>query len=386
MDAEKGCILKAEMAKKNLHTKRGLSNDHVFPNSQLQVNNLTNTYLSNSYMPYPSMNGIQPNGYEANSTFVSGTTKRMVNMQKENPDVFFLNNPAHLPSDLLTNQEYPFDTGYSPSSVVLAKPALKKLNSNASSASSSNLHDTNSQSFNNRFDNTFSSHPGLMERSNSWSSTRSDRSSACIMNDRDGRNDMVCGLVRSSSIGSNVSFADKSLLKSGEETNSSYGYLTPPPGCAERGFNSALYPSESLLPNRLLASPINLPSGIIAGLTSGSVVLDPIASLVPCPHPLGGPEGNHINNFVYITNLPINFNEEDIRSFFKIFPGYKGFGIRHRASGPTCFVEFEDAGYAATALHELDSFQFGNKTFNHRQSALRIPLALRSTGNSNLIN
>ncbi|KAL7753345.1 hypothetical protein RI367_001120 [Sorochytrium milnesiophthora] len=60
VDAEKGCVLKAEMAKKNLHTKRGLSNEFFHP--AFQQYNMVNMGMAlpmPPQVPYPTAAGQQ---------------------------------------------------------------------------------------------------------------------------------------------------------------------------------------------------------------------------------------------------------------------------------------------------------------------------------------
>ncbi|KAI9633359.1 uncharacterized protein MKK02DRAFT_39340 [Dioszegia hungarica] len=65
-------------------------------------------------------------------------------------------------------------------------------------------------------------------------------------------------------------------------------------------------------------------------------------------------------NTLYIGNLPAisppthppNFLEESLRSLFARLPGFKRMSFRQKINGPMCFVEFEDVGYATLAIKE----------------------------------
>ncbi|CAJ0822949.1 17055_t:CDS:2 [Entrophospora sp. SA101] len=93
VDAEKGSVLKAEMAKKNLHTKRGLSNEQ----NNSSVNSVASTVsavglplLPPSTKRFPTPGSINTNPYEA----FNGVPPFA---------------PPPLPSDLLSPQDYGYD-------------------------------------------------------------------------------------------------------------------------------------------------------------------------------------------------------------------------------------------------------------------------------------
>lgn len=58
-------------------------------------------------------------------------------------------------------------------------------------------------------------------------------------------------------------------------------------------------------------------------------------------------------NTLYVGNLPPSANEEELRSLFKHCFGYRRLSFRPKASGPMCFVEFEDIACATAALETL---------------------------------
>ncbi|EGG02865.1 cell wall integrity protein scw1 [Melampsora larici-populina 98AG31] len=71
VDAEKGCILKAELAKKNLHTKRGLSNEASAP---LTVSTPAFSFNGGYFNPFsPSGDPFSPNNKSNNVNSDSGT-------------------------------------------------------------------------------------------------------------------------------------------------------------------------------------------------------------------------------------------------------------------------------------------------------------------------
>ncbi|KAI0686493.1 hypothetical protein BC835DRAFT_1420328 [Cytidiella melzeri] len=68
-------------------------------------------------------------------------------------------------------------------------------------------------------------------------------------------------------------------------------------------------------------------------------------------------------NTLYVGNLPASntpggspspYLEERLRDLFSRRPGYRKLCFRHKSNGPMCFVEFEDVPHAAKALSELN--------------------------------
>lgn len=73
-------------------------------------------------------------------------------------------------------------------------------------------------------------------------------------------------------------------------------------------------------------------------------------------------------NTLYVGNLPLNTNEEELRIMFSKCPGYKRLSFRTKSNGPMCFVEFEDIQYATIALQELH----GNPLSNSVKGGIRL--------------
>ncbi|CAO3703806.1 unnamed protein product [Rhizopus stolonifer] len=88
-------------------------------------------------------------------------------------------------------------------------------------------------------------------------------------------------------------------------------------------------------------------------------------------------------NTLYVGNLPPNANEEELKAMFSKCAGYKRLSFRNKSNGPMCFVEFEDAIYAAQALQDLH----GNPLSNSVKGGIRLsfsknPLGVRQTNAS----
>ncbi|KAJ1327093.1 hypothetical protein BSLG_010440 [Batrachochytrium salamandrivorans] len=187
----------------------------------------------------------------------------------------------------------------------------------------------------------------------------------------------------------------------------------------ERGFNSILYNSESLLTGRFqnfhlgdnlnsnalgnngssalgssnnnnvhgngsvhghihasqvdrsgVQSQYNYSSSFPGSLTNGSATVPFIS----------GMDQNPPCNTLYVGNLPHDASEEELRQIFSVQPGFKRLCFRTRANGPMCFVEFESVDYATAALFQL----YGNHLSNSTKGGIRLsysknPLGVRQS-------
>ncbi|SAL95761.1 hypothetical protein [Absidia glauca] len=61
-------------------------------------------------------------------------------------------------------------------------------------------------------------------------------------------------------------------------------------------------------------------------------------------------------NTLYVGNLPPNTNEDELNDLFSKLPGYKRMCFRNKPQGPMCFVEFDDVLLATNALNELQGY------------------------------
>lgn len=87
-------------------------------------------------------------------------------------------------------------------------------------------------------------------------------------------------------------------------------------------------------------------------------------------------------NTLYVGNLPYNTDEDELRTLFATrCLGYKRLSFRQKANGPMCFVEFDDVYCATQALQEL----YGNPLSNSIKGGIRLsfsknPLGVRGHG------
>ncbi|CDH49352.1 rna binding protein [Lichtheimia corymbifera JMRC:FSU:9682] len=65
-------------------------------------------------------------------------------------------------------------------------------------------------------------------------------------------------------------------------------------------------------------------------------------------------------NTLYVGNLPSNTSEDELRQLFVQCLAFKRMSFRNKAQGPMCFVEFEDVVYATQAMNELQGYCLSN--------------------------
>ncbi|UKZ88419.1 uncharacterized protein TrAFT101_004179 [Trichoderma asperellum] len=96
--------------------------------------------------------------------------------------------------------------------------------------------------------------------------------------------------------------------------------------------------------------------------------------------PANSTDENPPCNTLYVGNLPIDADEEELKAMFSKQRGYKRLCFRTKQNESMCFVEFEDNSFAARALHEL----YGEKLHNSTEDGIHLsysknPLGVRSS-------
>ncbi|KAK6093857.1 hypothetical protein MT418_005691 [Batrachochytrium dendrobatidis] len=175
----------------------------------------------------------------------------------------------------------------------------------------------------------------------------------------------------------------------------------------ERGFNSALYNSDSLLTGRFqnfhlgdgLGNNHNNGNSMINGIGNyaihssdrtagangnqsqysysssfpGTTMATNNAGAIPF---ISGMDQNPPCNTLYVGNLPHDALEEELRQIFTVQSGFKRLCFRTRANGPMCFVEFESVDYATAALFQL----YGNHLSNSTKGGIRLSYSKNPLG------
>ncbi|KAG8745545.1 hypothetical protein FRC10_007723 [Ceratobasidium sp. 414] len=101
----------------------------------------------------------------------------------------------------------------------------------------------------------------------------------------------------------------------------------------------------------------------------------------------GATDQNPPINTLYVGNLPTTsgqthssaFLEESLRALFSRSPGYRKLCFRQKTNGPMCFVEYEDVNYATRALNEMYGHTLGGLVKGGiRLSFSKNPLGVRT--------
>lgn len=96
--------------------------------------------------------------------------------------------------------------------------------------------------------------------------------------------------------------------------------------------------------------------------------------------PVNPADQNPPCNTLYVGNLPMDAQEDELRRIFQAVRGYRRMCYRSKANGPMCFVEFEDVGCATRAMNDM----YGKTLSNSRKGGIRLsfsknPLGVRNT-------
>lgn len=85
-------------------------------------------------------------------------------------------------------------------------------------------------------------------------------------------------------------------------------------------------------------------------------------------------------NTLYVGNLPLNADDDELRLLFLQCEGFKRLSFKTKPNGPMCFVEFEDVGCAREAMDSLYGTLLSSSTKGGiRLSFSKNPLGVRNT-------
>lgn len=127
--------------------------------------------------------------------------------------------------------------------------------------------------------------------------------------------------------------------------------------------------------------------------SSNNPMLPDLSLLARVPPPVNPADQNPPCNTLYVGNLPPDTTENELRTLFRLQPGFKRLSFRTKQTngvsshhGPMCFVEFDDVALATRALAELygRTLPRQNANNNHkggiRLSFSKNPLGVRGPG------
>ncbi|KAI7904002.1 uncharacterized protein BX663DRAFT_542300 [Cokeromyces recurvatus] len=338
IDQEKGTMLKAEMAKKNLHIKRG-STTQTTSSSSSSSSSTSTTIAPQSQLqlqpPPPPPPPPPPISSSSTTTTTSSSNNNnsntfMMTTSLTMPDslknMHQRNYPPHLPSDLFSPQDYKNDLFIEPS---IISPTLNDSFFGIRS-SSFDHHDLGFISSN----RAFGLIPTNEQQHNHLHSHYYPPHHHHFMNEQENRID-----------------------------SNSYHYL------------SKLTPSihdNKILEQELLRLSL-LSSNQQELRLNPKLTANPADQNPPC-------------NTLYVGNLPLNTLEDELRHLFSNCRGYRRMCFRTKSQGPMCFVEFEDIGFASQALNDLQ----GQKLSNSIKGGIRLsfsknPLFIKPNKENNMM-
>ncbi|KAJ3054691.1 hypothetical protein HK097_001098 [Rhizophlyctis rosea] len=360
VDAERGCVLKAEMAKKNLHTKRGLSNDHPIMNGSFSLNH---------FGPIPRRNSTKDGGIFAADPFYMGTSPSVSRDLFGAPD---FPSPFEVPYDvesLLSRSspgtfESPIAGSYS--DYIDARPTLSAgLVTGRPTVLDPQSYE--SRPFPELLDNTPPGPPHLMARAHSFSERSFERGFSSALFNSDSLLTRIGSISLNGSTGSMGSSSPVTI--SDPSNGSSHGGST-------FGNGNGINPAPPLTPGSVPSNDSNGSNGI----TTNSVSSSPFAPGTPNGSPFNSLRGNQDQNppcnTLYVGNLPPDASEDELRQLFNRCPGYRRLCFRPRPNGPMCFVEFDDVQCATQALLQL----YGNPLSNSTKGGIRLSYSKNPLG------
>ncbi|KAF7722992.1 hypothetical protein EC973_002462 [Apophysomyces ossiformis] len=352
VDAEKGSVLKAEMAKKNLHTKRGLSNDQIpqvipahtksYPILSQQQQQQQQQQQKRYTLPPPTS---QAAAYEAFHSVPAFSADLLP--------------PNELYADLFSPNATP-TTPFSESAFISRASQQLDMRSgsvgdifNGSGIGNGLMASTSARTpagFNP--DHRYSS-PHILENDpniNSLSKStplHTDRRPSSLMN---------------SSIFSQANPNHHYPHQQHPPSPPPQSHAQDNPNLGSRFGGLSINTSTTTISTGGLPSPgITSPTGYQSFGILGSA--NPADQNPPC-------------NTLYVGNLPPNTNEEELKALFSKCVGYKRLSFRVKPSGPICFVEFDDVNCAAQALQEL----YGNPLSNSTKGGIRLSFSKNPLG------
>lgn len=306
IDQEKGTVLKAEMAKKNLHIKRG---------SATQASTSTSSSSSTATAPVTTTSPINT---MAPTSIANSESSSFKNMQR-GYDSF-----SPLPSDLLSPQDYKNDLYIDP----IVSPT---------SHFNDSLFGIRSQSFDQDLgfisSRAFSLGTSSIQQQHQHQHIQSHQHQPQLQQHNQQQPQQASQLSR----------LPKLMNETEQDT---YHYLS----------------KSSPVPNDTRFDSIEqdlMRMGSLSLMTNNMDLRSPSLSspIQRLPNPA---DQNPPCNTLYVGNLPPNTSEEELRQVFSICKGYRRMCFRTKPQGPMCFVEFEDIVFASQALNELQGHSLTN--------------------------
>lgn len=328
-------MLKAEMAKKNLHIKRGsIVPSNVVPSAVL--------------LPEPGLSPLAgfPRRLSHPQICATGSPTGVPDYESFSP----------LPSDLLSPADYKND----PFNSLISSPIPVK---SSFSSFADNFLSVRSHSFDARSSNTDTTSTPSPQQPPTRPFplfSKSLKSNELAEAEAEAETDPFHYLSKSSPV-SNDRVGSMSQGAS---------LLGDDPSLISR--KKAIYINNSN--NRTAGMPPSSPihNNQHRASISGSFNINPADQNPPC-------------NTLYVGNLPPNTSEEELKDLFAACQGYKRMSFRTKPQGPMCFVEFEDVVFATQAMNEHQGHVLSNSVKGGiRLSFSKNPLFIKPTKESGI--
>ncbi|KAI8342632.1 hypothetical protein BC941DRAFT_413355 [Chlamydoabsidia padenii] len=371
VDAEKGSVLKAEMAKKNLHTKRGLSsNDPFHPPATVSL---------------PSHDLLQQPAYHQQEDHINNKLSHNNGPHHSSVYEAFHSVPASDPtlvSDIYSDLFIPRNTvatATAPTTTTIPGTHRPTINTTKAATRMSDLFSPTSHRFSsgNIFDLTQLSSENDMQPPSSLPKSG-------LLDNQEQRytsfptSETILSPSSSSSISQALQHQYQQYHHQ-QHYQQKHLHSSPPPFLDDdpsMGFNGLTINTNpttttTTTTTSLTSTPTstNLPS---PGLLSPNGYRS-FATMMMSTNPA---DQNPPCNTLYVGNLPPNTDEEELRSLFTKCLGYKRLSFRQKPNGPMCFVEFEDVYCATQALQDL----YGNPLSNSVKGGIRLSFSKNPLG------
>ncbi|KAJ1657731.1 hypothetical protein IWQ61_002919 [Dispira simplex] len=399
VDAERNCLLKAEMAKKNLHTRRGLASSNLTNGSTtalssggggtLGMGGSTSTSLNplasqdSFHLPHP-----HPHSHSHHHNDTSPTSRGFPQLTTAHLNKIFDPFSASAPVTPIGTSQTPHGLG----------------SDNITTAA--DFFPSNDSSLFDLYRDPSGLLPSVdmptsyLQRRNSVHHSILSNDSALGTSAPVTRPPIGFGLSKAQSERRNTNPASLSQIEqifgtSNTSTTSGGGPLFNKNldlgGLGNRLSGLSLGATGSLPPVSVNGSAVGVP--INMSMSKSSVF--PASSSLPNGLPMSAATRSaHTNdhnppcNTLYVGNLAASTQEDELRGLFAKAAGYKRLYFRPKQNmGPICFVEFEDIAHATQAMHQLNGCTISSSPNGGiRLSFSKNPLGVRQQSNGNSSN
>lgn len=368
VDQERGTLLKAEMAKKNLHIKR----PSVVPTQAAAT-------AAAAVAASVAANGSNGNATGGGGGGTTGTTATTANGGGANESVVsplsILSKKMHLPPSYDSFSPLPSDL-LSPIDYYKTDPFAKDPFQNGSVPATPLFNDPffglRSQSFDARSIDLMSPPRGFglippsrmtqaMQESTNMTTTTTTTNNATPTTTTNNHIDPFDYLSKSSPVPTERAFSTSSPPSS-LLGNSNTNMTDNGPSIISRRLGSLSIQTGGNFPTDFRSPSLSSPSYNSSTTTTNTTTTTTANNNNNTINnrPINPADQNPPCNTLYVGNLPANTSEDELRSLFSKCQAFKRMSFRNKAQGPMCFVEFEDVQYATQAMNELQGHCLSN--------------------------